>query len=179
LSTVVRRITLQIIIPLAPPGRPSASGIQGMRDRKPPTPTMITAKIASPRTAMRTTALIALGCAFSLALAATPALNAAAPETLQPLADKAPSLPVKSAFEKVKGGESGPYVLKLTNASKDTLKVTTKILLAVAFHANDKARNLPEHAIDAGQTWSVPDLAAGDKLVITAKGFASLELTVP
>ena len=140
---------------------------------------MIPAKIASPRSVLRTTALIALGCALTLAVLSAPALKAAGSATLQPLADKAPSLPVTTAFEKVKGAESGPYVLKVTNTSKDALKVTAKVLLAVAFHANDKARNLPEHAIEAGQTWSIPDLAAQDKLVITAQGFAPLELTVP
>ena len=140
---------------------------------------MISAKNASPRPALRTTALIALGCALTLAVMSAPALKAAGPATLQPLADKAPSLPVTTAFEKVKGAESGPYVLKVTNTSKATLKVTTKVHVAVAFHANDKARNLPEHAIEAGQTWSVPDLAAQDKVVVTATGFAPLELTVP
>jgi hypothetical protein len=128
---------------------------------------------------LRRAALLALGCAFSLALSQAPALNAADTGTLQPLADKAPALPVTSTFDKVTGGEAGPYVLKLKNTSGDTLKVSAKILLAVAFHADSKARMVPEHAIAAGDTWSIPDLAAGDKVVLTAKGFDPLEIVVP
>ena len=125
------------------------------------------------------TALLALGCAFSLALVPISTMNAADTATLQPLADKAPSLPLTATFEKVTGGEKGPYVLKLTNSSKDSIKVTAKVLLAVAFHADSKARNIPEHAIGPGQVWSISDLVATDKVIISAAGFAPLELTVP
>jgi hypothetical protein len=114
---------------------------------------------------------------FSFASAAEP--NAARPAALQPLADKAPSLPLTAAFEKVTGGESGPYVLHLKNDSSDAVKVSAKVLLSVVFHANSKARNLPEHVIDPGQVWSIPDLASADRVVVTAAGFAPLELTVP
>lgn len=140
---------------------------------------MIMSNIYSLRSTKCRTAVLALGCALSLAFVQVPAAKAADTPVLRPLADKALSLPLTATFEKVTGGESGPYVLKLKNESKDTLKVTTKILLAVAFHADNKARNLPEHSIDAGQVWSIPDLAAGDKVIITAAGFAPLEITVP
>lgn len=140
---------------------------------------MIIPNASSHRLALGRTALLALGCAFSLALVQIPARGAADTATLQPLADKAPSLPVTSAFEKVAGAEHGPYVLKLTNTSKDALKVSVKVLLSVAFHAEAKARNLPEQAIDAGKTWTVADLSAQDKVIVTAKGFAPLELAVP
>ena len=133
----------------------------------------------SPRSALGRTALIALGCAFSLALVQLPALKAADTATLLPLADKAPSLPVTSAFEKVAGAEHGPYVLKLTSTAKAALKVNVKVLLSVAFHAEAKARHLPEQTIEAGKTLSVPDLSAQDKVVVSAAGFAPLELTVP
>ena len=139
---------------------------------------MNTTNTSPTRSAKCRTALIALGCVFSLALVAMPAAKAADTVALQPLADKAPSLPLTASFEKVTGGEKGPFVLKLKNDSKDTLKASAKILLAVAFHADSKARNLPEHAIAPGQAWSIADLVAGDKIVITAAGFAPLELTV-
>jgi hypothetical protein len=79
----------------------------------------------------------------------------------------------------VTGGENGPYVLKVKNTSADTLKVSAKILLAVAFHADNKAKLVPEHAIAAGDTWSIADLAAADKVILTATGFAPLEIVVP
>jgi hypothetical protein len=134
---------------------------------------------SSTRSAACRTALIALGCACSLAIVQMPALKAADPAAWQPLADKAPSLPLTATFEKVTGAERGPYVLKLKNVSQDTLKVTAKILLSVAFHMGSKHWDLPEHAIDPGQVWSIPDLSAGDKVTLTAQGFAPLELVVP
>jgi hypothetical protein len=137
---------------------------------------MISSKTSVTRSTIRRAALIALGCAFSLAIVPMPALQAA---DTAPKADKSPILPLTTTFEKVAVTDNGPpFVAKLKNDSKGDLAVTTKVLLSVAFHANDKARNLPEHVIKAGQTWTVPDLAANDKLIITAKGFAPLELTV-
>jgi hypothetical protein len=140
---------------------------------------MITANTSSTRSATCRTALIALGCACGLAIVQIPALKAADAAALQPLADKAPSLPLTATFEKVTGAERGPYVLKLTNVSKDAVKASAKILLSVAFHMELKARNLPAHVIDPGQVWTIPDLAAADKVIITAKGYAPLELAVP
>ena len=125
----------------------------------------------------RRTALLALACAVSLAFIAAPALQAA--DAPKAAADKAPALPVTTSIEKVTGGENGPFVLKVKNVSKDSLKVTAKVLLAVAFHADNKARNVPEHAIAAGQEYSIADLAAADKVVLTAAGFAPLEVAVP
>jgi hypothetical protein len=132
---------------------------------------------SSPRSAIRRAALIALGCAF--AVVQIPVLKSAETASLQPLADKAPSLPLTAKFNKVKDAENGPYVLKLKNTSKSAVKVNTKILLTVFFHADAKARTLPEHAIEPGKVFSIPDLSANDKVIITAEGFAPLELTVP
>jgi hypothetical protein len=141
---------------------------------------MTTPALSSLRPALGRTMLLAFGCALGLVIMPVAALNAAESASLQPLAaDKAPALPLSSAFAKGTGTENGPYVLTLTNTSKETLAVTVKVLLSVAFHADNKARNLPEHAIEAGQTWTVPDLAAADKVIVTAKGYAPLELTVP
>jgi hypothetical protein len=116
---------------------------------------------------------------IALALVAAPALQAADSTELQPLADKAPALPLTATFEKVVRSEDGPpFVLKLTNTSKDALKVSVKILLSVFAHNTDKARNLPTHVIEAGKTWTIPELAALDKVIIKAEGFAPLELEV-
>lgn len=140
---------------------------------------MITAKYSPTRPAKGIAALFALACAFSLAFVSVPTAKAVDATTLQPLtADVAPALPLTATFEKVADSERGPYVLKLTNDSKETIKVGAKILLAVAFHADNKARIIPEHAIEPGQVWTIDDLVANDKVMVTAAGFAPLELVV-
>ena len=133
---------------------------------------------ASTLFAMKSTALLALACAFILSISSVSAEQLFGPVTLRPLADKLPSLPLNSKFEKVTG-EGGPYVLKLKNTSKSALKVSAKILLSVAFHAESKARTIPEHVIEAGKVWTIPELAADDKVILSAKDYAPLELTVP
>jgi hypothetical protein len=142
---------------------------------------MITSNTSSARSTMGRIALLALGCAFAINLAVVqvPAVKAAETAALQPAADKAPALPLTATFEKGTAADKGPYVLKLTNTSKDTVKVSAKILLSVAFHMGSKNWDLPEHAIEAGQVWTIPDLSAGDKITVTAPGFAPLELVVP
>jgi hypothetical protein len=118
-------------------------------------------------------ALATLGCALSLAFVQAPAAHAADASL------KAPSLPLTSSFAKAADSENGPYVLSLTNTSGSSIKVSVKILLSVYFHADSKSRNIPEHSIDAGQVWTIPGLAAADKVIVTATGYAPLELTVP
>lgn len=98
--------------------------------------------------------------------------------TLQ-AADKAAVLPLTGTFEKVTGTEGAPFVLKLKNDSKSTLKVSGKVLLAVVHHAMDKARVLPEQTIEAGAVWTIKDLSGDDKVILTAAGFAPLEFKVP
>jgi hypothetical protein len=95
------------------------------------------------------------------------------------LDDKAPALPLAPTFGKGTDPEAGPYVLILNNTSKDSLTVSASVHLSVAFHANKKDREYPQHVIDSHQTWTIPDLAAGDKVTLTAEGYAPLELTVP
>jgi len=121
-------------------------------------------------------ALVTLGCAL-LALVAVPAIRATTADAAKPAAAK---LPLTATFEKVTTAEAGPpYVLHLKNDSKATVKVSGKVLLSVAFHSSSKARNVPEHAIEAGASWSIGELAANDKVILTAEGFAPMELTVP
>lgn len=133
----------------------------------------------SPRFVSSNRALLALACALGLTLVSAPVLSAADAATKQPLADKAAVLPLTATFEKVTGTEGAPFVLKLKNDSKATLKVSGKVLLAVVHHAMDKARVIPEQAVAAGQTMTVKDLSAEDKIVLTAEGYAPLELKVP
>ncbi len=113
--------------------------------------------------------LLALGCALGLAFALAPAMNAA---------DAPKALPVTVTFEKVAVKDAPPYVAKLTNTSKESLKVSVKVRLSVAAHPMEKSRNVPDQVIEAGKTASVPNLAVGDKLTLTAAGFAPLEVEV-
>ncbi len=124
------------------------------------------------------TAMAALGSAFALALVQIPSVKAADVATFKVMDDKAPSLPVTATFAKA-DGEDGPYVLSVKNSSYNSIKVSGKVLLGVFFHADSKSRIIPEHEIDAGQVWTIPGLAANDKVTLNAPGFAALELTVP
>jgi hypothetical protein len=124
------------------------------------------------------TACAALGCAFAVIMVQGPSARGAGAADFKALDDKAPALPLTSSFAK-SDGEDGPYVLSLKNTSDSSVKVTAKILLSVYFHADSKAKNIPEHSVDAGQVWTIPGLAAGDKVTIMGEGFAPLDLTVP
>lgn len=116
----------------------------------------------------RRSALLALACAFVLSLVSVPALQAA---------DKA--LPLSPTFEKVASTEGTPFVLHLKNDSKDTLKLSGKVLLSVVNHAMDKARVLPEHSLAAGEVWTIAALSADDRVLVSAAGYAPLEFRVP
>lgn len=119
-------------------------------------------------------AVLALGCAFSPVV--IPALQAK--DMPASTADQM-KLPVSTSFDKVAGGEKGPFVLTVKNDSSDKLKVHAKVLLAVAFHADNKARHVPEHTLKAGESMTIADLAAADKVVLTAKGYAPTTIEVP
>ena len=137
---------------------------------------MNTAKIASKRSSLSRNALIALGCALSLVIVPVATLKA---NDAPPAATKAPSLPLTATFEKVATAEKGaPFVLKLTNTSKAAVTVSAKILLSVVVHSAPNSRSVPAHAIAPGQTWTISELSALDKVTVTAEGFAPLELTV-
>jgi hypothetical protein len=124
------------------------------------------------------TALAALGVALALSMLPNPAARAANAPAMNAMDDKAPALPLTASFAKA-DGEDGPYVLSLKNTSDGAVKVSAKILLSVYFHADSKAKNIPVHTIEAGQVWTIPGLAANDKVTISGDGFAPLELTVP
>ncbi|MFY9923737.1 MAG: hypothetical protein WCA95_13520 [Opitutaceae bacterium] len=121
--------------------------------------------------------MVALGCALVLVFAQIPAVRAADPAA-QP-ADKSHSLPLTTTFEKVTVDGVNGYVLNLKNVSTDSLKVNVTVVPSVTFHANAKSRTLPEYVIEAGQVWTIKDLAAGDKVSIASAGFDTLDVTVP
>ena len=130
---------------------------------------MISTKISS----SRRNALLVLG--LGLALLPLQSLNAAeAPAAVV----AAPALPLSHTLAKVTGGEKGPFVLTLKNDSKAAVTVHAKILLAVAFHAESKAKNLPAQKIEAGHDWKIADLAAEDKVILTADGFAPQTIVI-
>ena len=125
----------------------------------------------------RRTALLVLGVA--LALGTISLTNLRGVDAAMPGGEKMPALPVSTSIAKGQPGErGGPFVLSVKNDSQDTLKVSGKILLAVAYHMNTKNVDLPEHALAAGETWTISDLAAGDKVTLMAPGSASLEVVV-
>jgi hypothetical protein len=135
-------------------------------------------KVTAVRSALNKAASIALGCALALMFIQFPATRAADFTALRPLADTLPSVPFTSSFDKA-DGDNGPFVLSLKNTSGDPIKASGSVLLSVAVHNNAKTRDIPEHTVGRAEVWTIPGLAAGDKVTIVAAGFSPLELTVP
>jgi hypothetical protein len=131
------------------------------------------------RPAIRKSALLAMTCIFGLALVQASGLKASDSTTLVSLDDKAPALPLAVTFDKVENAEAGPYVAKLKNTSSDTITVSGTYYPSVGIHSDTKEKKLPEQKLEAGATWSIPGLAATDKLTIEGTGFAPLNITVP
>jgi hypothetical protein len=117
--------------------------------------------------------------AFTAATLSAPAL--ASPTTLQPLADKAAAkLPLSGSFAKGTPGENGgPYALTLKNTSKKTLTVEGTIIWSVASHNRANTIKLPPREIAAGESWIINDLAAEDRVILTAEGYEKLEFKTP
>ncbi len=129
------------------------------------------------RSARGRTVLLASICALGVACVVLPAARAGDKTATPAASENAPSLPLTATFDKGTPGErGGPFVLNLKNTSQEALKVHGKIQYAVAYHMNEKGREIAPHTIAAGETWSVSDLAAGDKITLMAPGFAPLEL---
>ena len=139
---------------------------------------MFHSNTSSVRPALGSFAAIALGFSLALTLAQAPAMKAAGSVALRPLDDALPALPLTATFDKG-DGDNGPYILSLKNTSGDPIKASGTVALSVASHADKKTRDIPEHVVERGETWTIPGLASGDKVTITAAGVAPLELTVP
>jgi len=124
-------------------------------------------------------ALIALGCAFSLAIVDVPKSRAGVPAAvLQPRYDNLPALPLSGTFEK-EDGDNGPYGLVLKNTSGNPIRASGRVFLNVASSANRKTRDIPEHVVERAETWTIYALSSGDRVTIEADGFTPLALTVP
>lgn len=138
----------------------------------------IVSNLVTLRSSLMTSATALLAFALLLTLAPSPTLKAD-PVAAPAPAVKLPALPVTSKFDKVKDADKGPYALHVKNTSKAALKLSAKVLLAVAMHADSKARLVPAQVIEPGKSLTIPGLVAQDKVIITADAFAPLELTVP
>jgi hypothetical protein len=125
------------------------------------------------------TAAVALACLAGLSASPSKSLASQDSPGLARMDDKAPALPLAVTFDKVANAEAGPYVLKLKNTSTEAITVSGTLYPSVGIHSDTKEKKLPEQKIEAGDTWSIPGLAATDKLKIEAKGFADLNITVP
>jgi hypothetical protein len=121
--------------------------------------------------------LVALACLAGLPFVAV-SVRAADDTAAQPRADAA-ALPLSHTFSKVESASGTPFVVTVKNESKASLPLSGHVLLSVVNHAMDKARKLPDHTLEAGKTWAITDLAADDKVILSAPGFAPLEIRVP
>jgi len=125
--------------------------------------------------------LVALFAIFALVLGALTSITHAGPAELQPLADKAAAkLPVTGTFAKGTPGENGgPYALTLTNTSSEKLTVNATIVWSVTSHNRANTIKLPAKELAAGASWTINDLAAEDRVLLSAEGYENLEFKTP
>ncbi|MFZ5495432.1 MAG: hypothetical protein ACOZE5_08865 [Verrucomicrobiota bacterium] len=128
----------------------------------------------------RPTHLSVIALTLGLALLALPAVSAAGADT-RPLADQATkALPVTTTIEKGQPGPEfgGPYVLVVKNTSGAVLRLKATIAQGVVSHNRPRTFDLPEHALEAGGTWKIADLAVEDKVTLNAEGHQKLEVKI-
>jgi hypothetical protein len=120
----------------------------------------------------------------ALAAIALPTLTTAADD---PPADppaspekKLPALPLTATFGKGTPGENGGvHALTLKNTSDKAITLNATIHLSVLSHSRAKTIVLPPHEIVAGGTWVINDLSFDDRIIVSAEGFAKLDLKTP
>lgn len=114
------------------------------------------------------------------ALFLSPLARSADQVSAQPLAENAKTLPVTTAIEKGQPGPQygAPYVLTVTNTSKAELKLKAVVAQSVVGHNRPKNLDLPEKALAAGAAWRIDDLAAEDKVTLSAAGYDKLEVKI-
>ena len=120
---------------------------------------------------------LALSTFLSVGAIATRA-DSAAPAAAATADSSQASGPIVASFDKSTDADKGPYILTLKNNGDHTIKVTVEIQASAASH-NDAKNKTKKHSIKAGQAWTVSNLAAGDKVNVTADGVSPLALTVP
>lgn len=122
-------------------------------------------------------ALAALGCAFSLAIFVVPTSKAGeGGAALQRLDDSLPAIPLAASFEKA-DGDNGPYELILKNTSADPIKAAGSVRAGTS--GDRVTRDIAEHLISRAETWTITGLSEGDRVTISADGFAPLSVKVP
>jgi outer membrane murein-binding lipoprotein Lpp len=89
---------------------------------------------------------------------------------LQPLADKARQLPVRTRLNHI--GVGSAYTLVFRNESRVAMRFF--VVITSASHA--KTYN---SVIEAGKIWVLPRLAAGDVVEIASEGFDTYKVSVP
>lgn len=125
---------------------------------------------------------IAVTLALGAVVFATDAI--AAPESagraaVQRLADQAAPMPVTATFAKNASAKTdGPYVLTLKNTSETPITVSVRVDQDVTVHNRPKNRTVGPQEIAPGKEWRIDDLAALDKVTVSADGYESLTLTV-
>ena len=124
--------------------------------------------------------LLSLSVALLLPLVPSRAAPASDNPTSKSTSDKAAKLPLDPVFKKETSGESkGLYILTLKNVSEHPVKVGGTIAQSVVSHSRPKTITLEVQTIAPGKTRKIEQLAAQDKLTLTAEGFEPLDLTVP
>ncbi len=126
----------------------------------------------------RVLALVACSAAALLLVSAT---TLASGSDLQPLAEKsAPPLPLSGTFARGTPGENGgPYALTLTNMSKQKLSVAGTIVWSVTSHNRANTIKLPLRELAGGESWTIDDLAAEDRVILEAEGYEKIEFKTP
>jgi hypothetical protein len=120
----------------------------------------------------------AAACLLGFALFHGTLASSSAAPALVALDDKLPDLPFTSDFSKG-DGDNGPNVLTLKNTGNADIRASGTVALAVASHGDRKTKDIPEKVVGRDESWTITSLASGDKVTITADGYAPLVLMVP
>ncbi len=125
--------------------------------------------------------VLALVASLTVALLLASATTFANGSDLQPLSEKsAPQLPLSGTFARGTPGENGgPYALTLTNTSKQNLSVRGTIVWSVTSHNRANTIKLPVRELAAGESWTIDDLAAEDRVILEAEGYEKIEFKTP
>jgi hypothetical protein len=130
------------------------------------------------RLVLNAAASVAAAFTLGLFLLPAPCARASGAADLIPLDDHLQPVPMTSSVDKG-DGENGPYVLSLKNTSGDSLRATATVQLSVASNGDKKTRDIGENVVGRAEVWTIPGLAAGDKVTIFVQGYSPLEISIP